>query len=274
MAPQSTPASFDGFSVLNIPYFPGAPFGRQLLCKKHARTGENDPWPEGRTLFVTSLDASTSEAQLKASMEAFGGVASVTIKRSDKPLKQAWARQEALAETVVLGHVVFKKAAALDACLGRKAEAVLPLPASGKKKMLAARAKRFRESEELQREVDAWMEEYEERERLAASALAEQEVDEDGFTIVRSDMRATRTKDRDATVRAFKPPQQSLGAFRKAEEVNAKKRKRQDHEGFYNFQTRQKAAEELVKFREEKERDAETVAAMRKDKRFKKIVAE
>merc|ERR1719321_2384894 len=145
----------DGFTVLRLPLAKGSPHIRNVLAKKHTKT-QDDPWPANRTLFLTSLDDFQTEATLKKAFSIFGAIEEVHLKRLDKD-----------GITVILGHIVFLHLGCVDKVLTDEtlwSECVLPLPSAGRKKWNAETAKKIRDPDELQREIDTWMASYEARE--------------------------------------------------------------------------------------------------------------
>ena len=175
MSTTSARPTVNGLLVLRLPLAPGSPFVRHVLCKAHKKSGENDNWPEGRTLFLTSLDLSLNEKSLKKALEVFGEVDECHLKQL-KSNKKASARTPVgvcsteAKDVKVLAHIVFKHHGSLDKVLNDvrlEGEVDLPLPSGGRKKWAALDAKQVRDHGELQRETDAWMVDFEEREAEA-----------------------------------------------------------------------------------------------------------
>lgn len=246
---------------------------RHVLAKKHASRND-DGLPEGRTLFLTSLDDFLTESVLKKALDVFGKVETITLKRTVRVNKKNER------EVLVLAHIVFKNHGVVDKVLSEEAldgECVLGLPAGGRKLWAKQAAAKVREPSELQAEVDRWMEEYERQEAEEARRAAEPEVDDDGFTKVKGPVTRFGNDDEGLYVRSFKPPQVSTGAFSidsQAQDGKKKKKVLPLADDFYKFQWTMKKREEVRDQLVQKRKDVEAVESMRRAKKFKKLVAE
>eukprot|EP00398_MALV-I-01_sp_L67-1_P000548 gene548-443_t len=271
----------NGLMVLKVPVAPGSDIVRHVLCKRHKKTGADDSWPEGRTLFLTSLDLSVTESSLKKCLEIFGAIDEVHIKTLKSGKKSSTCRVSAGAcssepkDVKVLAHVVFKHRGSIDKVLTDSTlekEMCLALPTGGRKKWAAQDARAYRDAGELQRETDAWMLDFEEREAEAARKAAETTVDEDGFTIVKS---GAVTRGDGHAFQSFKAGDVATGALSMGKDSAAKKKKGKKQPlqkvDFYKFQRTAKAHKEITDHRAKKRKDMETVQEMRKNKKFKVI---
>jgi len=114
--------------------------------------------------------------------------------------------------------------------------------------------------EELKAEVNSYMVEFEEKEAVERAALKarEQDVDADGFTIVKS--RNTRKKS---------------NTDGKDASVKGRKRSQKKHKGtielknFYRFQFREQKKETLLTLRESFAKDQEKIALLKEQRKFK-----
>merc|ERR1719473_1143943 len=258
-----SPRTFDSFTVLRLPLADESPFVRHVVAKPHTRR-EGDPWPEGRTLFLTSLDDFVTEADLKKALAPFGKIEEVYLKRTQKA-----------DGTNVLAHVVFKNAGAVQNVVSQEAmeaQCVLPLPKGGRKRWAAEDAAKYRKPEQLQTEVDRWMENFEQKESEEARKAAEPEVDEDGFTKVKGSVTRGEGPGGGVWVKSFRAPKIATGSFEIGggqEQVKQKKNKRGVEEDFYKFQHRMKRVKDLHDMRAETAKDHEEVLSMKKKRKFK-----
>ena len=280
---KMTQMEVNGLLVLKVPVEAGSQTCRHILVKKHNKTGADDSWPEGRTLFVTSLDLSVTEASLKKAMEVFGEVDEVHIKQLKSGKKNSSCRVPAGTcagsepkDTKVLCHIVFKHHGSVAKVLNDKnlqSEMVLPLPSGGRKRWEINDRKMYRDAAELQRETDAWMLDFEEREAEEARKAAETVVDEDGFTVVKAS--GTVTRGEGHAFQSFKAGNVDTGAFGMGKESEAKKKKGKKQPlqkvDFYKFQRTAQKHKEITDARVKKRKDLETVQEMRKSKKFKMI---
>merc|ERR1719487_555333 len=249
---------FEGYQLLRIPFAQGSPFRRHILAKKHVKT-KDDSLPTERTLFITSLDEFQTEASLKKAFEAFGKVEAVHLKKIEKA-----------GAIVVLAHVIFVQKGVADKVLKDGfSECSLNIPTAGRKKWQTEAAKKVRDPEKLQIEIDQWMASYDASE--AAKNEDTPEVDEDGFTIVK----AAGGTEGNHTIKSFRQRGINTGAFDLGkDEFETKKNKRmpKEKEDFYRFQFRAKRAEEVKSHRETRKRDLASVADLTKTKKFKSII--
>jgi hypothetical protein len=243
-----------GHTVLRLA-FPGTPFSRTVLAK---RQKEEDGWPAARSLFVTHLDPYVTEKAIENCFGAFGKVEKVMLKRTpkrgDKKHQIAFAR------------IKFKDAGSVDTIL-ETAEGILQAPPPVWKRMAAA-ARPYVEPDDLQAAVDTFMIKHEEREAAERAKQDEVEVDDDGFTKVKSG--TTRTED-GHVIKSFRAAPPKVGAFDAGvtEGVAKKKKKAKEVDDFYSFQLREKQRLEVASERRKRRLEENAVEKMKSRKAFK-----
>lgn len=275
---QAPGAVVPGFRLLRLPLAAGSSLSRSLLVKRHEARDPKEREAAPRTLFVTHLDQFVTEPQLSKCFSTFGAVDTVDLKSVEKKAPRAELRADHVRLHVIFARVIFREVASLEKALAAATgrivgAATLPLPTSELKAQLKRTV--YRDSGELQKEVDLWMANYDAREEEKKKAARENAVDEDGFTKVVSGI--TRTEDGFA-IRSASRPALKTGAF--AEPINrihetpaapGKKKKRKGGEtspDFYRFQLREKKREEIVEHRKRKAEDIEKVDRMKKSRKF------
>lgn len=115
----------------------------------------------------------------------------------------------------------------------------------------------------LQRRLDVWMEDYEDKEKKEKEA-ALKAMEEDGWTVVQ------RHKGRKKNTNESSGVTVGAVAAAAAEEM-AKTKVQKSHENFYKFQQREKRKSDIMELREKFQQDKERLAELRASRKFKPL---
>jgi ribosomal RNA-processing protein 7 len=206
-------------------------------------------------LFVAGLPAELDETTMLHIFAAYGEVERVALHGSR------------VSAVVVYASKKGRDSALKAAAKGKIAEIDLPAPSGprGLKAWVEAHKAEKPGNAELQRRLDAWMEEWEaEEERKKAASLAA--MQEDGWTVVQR--HKGRKKNADA---ASATVVGGVAAAAAAARAAAKAKTAKYSTDFYRFQQRSRRRSELMELREQFEQDKRKLLELKAARKFKPL---
>lgn len=238
------------FKSLRVNIQAAAPYSKDLFIKQHS--GKDHGVPAGRALFIAGIPISIAAEDLVELFSAFGDVQSAAVHPTKTTAIAVFSEQAACSEALAAAA----NGTVLELTPGE------PAGATGLKAWVNAHKARFPGNDELQRQLDAWTEDFEaaeERKRKAAEEAAD-----DGWTVVKRHRGRGKTTDEASGV--------SVGgvAAAAAEEAGGKVKENLTT-NFYRFQQREKRRDELYALREQFEADKQKIAAMKASRRFRPL---
>ena len=237
------------YSVLPIKLHPDSKTVRYLYLKPHSGQAE---LPQGRAVFVAGLPAELHDDAILELFSLFGQVERAAVHGSRVSAVVLYSSKQ--------GRDGVLKAATKGKTI--RLDVQPPVGAHGLKAWVVAHKAEKPGNNELQQQLDDWMEEFEaEEERRKTEARAAME--EDGWTVVqRHKGRKKNTSESGVTV----------GAVAAAAAVaRAAKKRPAEYTNFYRFQQRDKRRNELLELRERFEEDKRRLAELKAVRRFKPI---
>ena len=244
------------YSVLPIKLHPNSAITRYLYLKPQTSTASSDTpgIPPGRAIFVAGLPAELHEGALLHLFSKFGEVERAALHGSRVSALVLYATKK--------GRDSLLKAAATGKIVKLDVQPPQAGP-RGLKAWVEAHKAQKPGNAVLQRQLDAWMDAFEEEEgRRKTAALAAME--EDGWTVVqRHKGRKKNTSASGVTVGAVAAAAAAARA--------AKKRPAATYSDFYRFQQREKRRSELLDLREKFEEDKRRLAELKAVRNFKPL---
>jgi len=204
---------------------------RTLMVKDQPKV--NDPADAkyaDRSIFITPLDSWITKDMLWKCFEAFGKLHEVCLKKGE--LKGRLQCSALIRFKHKESHSQLMKYAGSN----RLCPTTLPFSSNGITKFKDSGSIKYPDPDQLSVKVQNFIFKFEEKERTTHKAREGVEVDEDGFTKVRS---TGATKAPDGTrMTSFRP--KKINEWETPDDDIKKKKKRGEYDDFYNFQTKEK----------------------------------
>ncbi|CAG9466139.1 unnamed protein product [Pedinophyceae sp. YPF-701] len=221
---------------------------KNIFIKRHR--GEDTVVDPQRSLFVCGMPLGMAAEDLGELLGAFGDVENTAMHASGTSAMVLFAAAESVRNALALA----RRGGALQ-----YEESSYAGP-RGLKRWVEAHKARFPGNAELQASLDAWVEEFEQREeeeRLEREAA----MAGDGWTLVTSKRGRKKTADGGGT---------TVGAVTAGRAAKRKRDSSQDAlDGFYRFQRREKRRDELMDLRRRFDADRKRIADLRAQRKFK-----
>ncbi|XP_039621601.1 ribosomal RNA-processing protein 7 homolog A [Polypterus senegalus] len=259
-----------GFTAIPICFQKTSRSHHYLYVKEHkVRTEVHTTRPLDRTLLVLNVPPYCDEACLKRILSPCGHICSIEMRDKPGPVEKDDSEQSKFFKApqpqgFSVAYVVFRKASGVAAAkkLHPKKPVVLstddhPIK-TGIKKWISEYRDSLINTEELQAEVDAFMQEYDKKEAEEKQrAEAEDGVpDEEGW------IKVTRHGKRPVMPRTQAASQKILAREKK-------KRAKKELLNFYAWQHRETKREHIAELRKKFEEDKQRIALMRAQRKFR-----
>lgn len=218
-----------------------------IFIKEHTEHKKDDGKPLGRTLFVLNIPPYATKDSLKHVFSVAGVVESVILCESEE-------------HGFKTGYIIFTKTSSLSKALRLKELAPLSTDEHpvfiGLKKYIRDYNNSIVDPVELQQEVNTFMAEYDKQQETEKQQANEQNVDEDGWTVVTKKGRNPGLSRKESVENKI---------TQKLQKIEKKKRL----QNFYTFQIRESKMNHIVKLREKFEEDKKRIEAFKRSRKFK-----
>ncbi|CAG0888442.1 unnamed protein product [Darwinula stevensoni] len=258
-------------AVIPVKFDPSSEHHHIFYVKEHRVRDSNEEKPVGRTLFLLNVPMFCQEVShkyLRALFEDSGEISNVYLQEKPSsgpaPNQESGCFQQPPLPGFKVAYVVFKVRKGLLKALNKKYKKpkciapkndIIPL---GVQKWCKQYNERLCGEEELEKEVNTFMEAFEKREaeRIKQEREAASKPDEEGWITV--------------SHRGRKPGAVRSEAFvKKIHEKEKVKRTRKELLNFYTFQIRESKMNEVARLKEKFEEDKKRIETMRKARKFK-----
>ncbi|XP_062577426.1 ribosomal RNA-processing protein 7 homolog A-like [Saccostrea cucullata] len=257
----------DGFTVLQTKFQESSKPGHSLYVKEHQ--GRASTRPKDRTLFVVNVPPYCTQVSIQKVFSAFGEV--IKVYMYDKPHSEDKQRNQSKyfpdipqVKGFKVAYIVFKKPSSVQKVRSHPYDRILTLSDEEVPILTGIKEwqKEYRDNEcntqELQSEIDSYMEAYdEEQEREKRLALEQEGVpDDEGWVKV---TRHGKNKGAPRTETMEK-------------KVTAKDKRRQTEKelkNFYAFQMRESKRDSIAELRKKFEEDKQRISLMKASRKFR-----
>ncbi|XP_053669800.1 ribosomal RNA-processing protein 7 homolog A [Anopheles nili] len=252
--------SAEDFTGITLKFEKDDTQGHQLFIKENASKAVCKQKPSGRTLYVLNVPPYATEEALLHAFTKAGTVERVVLQ--EKPSDKESAPIDVMAKNVFcfkVAYVVFEKATSLKKVL--KTRKINPLH-SEETQLLTGVAKWSKEYQEripdpakLQKEIDEYMESYDQKVEQKKIEEQNNAADEDGWVKVSSKNSGVFT--------------QKQAVVKKLENKLDSDRNTKELKNFYTFQIREAKKNDIISLRKKYDRDLKKMEQIKKAKRFK-----
>lgn len=244
--------------MVELRHAPKAASYHQLFMRENSTRVEDSNKPKGRTLFMLNIPPYVNEHDLIVAFQSAGPIVHIIFCNEDNQQTNPKRKSNAFTDTHLvtgfrMAYVVFKTTKSLQNALRMKQ--LILYDANGESTLLTGVGKWKQEymdsiqnEDELQREIDEFMRDYDEQ---VARGAEQPEVDEDGWTVVG---RKGKTFQRKESV---------------IKKIENKSQKSKELQNFYTFQIREAKMKRIVGLRKKFEEDKKKIELMKKTRRFK-----
>ncbi|XP_064471003.1 ribosomal RNA-processing protein 7 homolog A-like [Ornithodoros turicata] len=265
------PSSAKGFLSLPVKFSAESSASHFLFFKEHNIRETDNKKPLGRTLFVVGVPPCADKGSLRRLFTEFGNVSSVLLQKVPSSGQAEVGKAKFFSERSSINgfkvaYVVFQSTEGLESALAANTSEPRVLcsgeaPISvGMQKWCDDYKSSFVDVDQLQRKVDAYMEDYDKRieEEKTRAKETEGVPDEEGWTTV------TKYGKRPVIPRTD-------AIAKKIDVLEKKKRSRKELLNFYTFQIRQSKMDHIANLRKKFEEDKKRIAIMKSARRFKPV---
>ncbi|KAL7635846.1 UNVERIFIED_CONTAM: hypothetical protein RMT77_013663 [Armadillidium vulgare] len=256
--------TIEDFKVVKLKFSEESSIHSHIFWKPHIVRDPDPRKPSGKTLFILNLPSYITEQSLKNALSKFGKIREIFFHK--KPTTKVVARSQFPllnpddpVNGCKVGYVVFDNAKSLKTAMSFPSENTL-IASSTKSPIITGIKKWYNEyndqfvsPEDLHKEAEEIMKDYEER-KEREKAMASNEPDEDGWVTVNRKKRPAPTKE--------------------SNNKNGPKRKRRKKlklENFYAFQQKETNMKHLDEKRKKFEEDGKRMMMLRKSRKFKPL---
>ncbi|XP_058130259.1 ribosomal RNA-processing protein 7 homolog A [Anopheles ziemanni] len=249
----------EDFTVIPLKFVESDESGHQLLVKENASKVTCKQKPIGRTLYVLNVPPYATKKSLQLAFSAAGNVERVALQ--ERPSSKESASIDEMASNLFkfkVAYIVFEESASLKKLL--KSKKINALNADGKlltgvPKWIQTYKKRVPDPVALQKEIDEYMQSYDEtmeQKKIEESAKNESE---DGWVTI-------STKNSNAF-------SQKESVVKKLEKKLNNDSSTKELKNFYTFQIREAKKNDIISLRKKYDRDLQKMEQIKKTKRFK-----
>uniref|UniRef100_G3RG56 Ribosomal RNA-processing protein 7 homolog A n=1 Tax=Gorilla gorilla gorilla TaxID=9595 RepID=G3RG56_GORGO len=262
--PEDRIPSPPGYAAIPIKFSEKQQASHYLYVRAHGvRQGAKSTWPQKRTLFVLNVPPYCTEESLSRLQSTCGLVQSVELQEK---LELAESRSKFFHPKPVPGfqvaYVVFQKPSGVSAALALKGPLLVSTEShpvkSGIHKWISDYADSVPDPEALRKEVDTFMEAYDQKiaEEEAKAKEEEGVPDEEGWVkVTRRGRRPVLPRTEAASLRVL--------------ERERRKRTRKELLNFYAWQHRESKMEHLAQLRKKFEEDKQRIELLRAQRKFR-----
>lgn len=238
-----------------------------IFIKEHTIRKEDPDKPAKRTLFVLNVPPYITEEHLKYGFQKVGEVTNVLFQEKVGPNEEDGADKfdkfipRPILKGFKVAYVIFKstksiaKALQLEKLCIYDEETGQAIIRTGVTQWMQDYVASLTSEDDLQREIDEYMADYDKAENAARVAEKTANTDDDGWVTVT----------RRGPVAGF---EQKESTINKVEEKMEKKRKQKELTNFYTFQIRQSKMQHIVNLRKKFEEDKRKIERLKTTRRF------
>lgn len=262
-------AVYNGYTVLSLKFNENAT-EIYIFLKKHNVRDQSSQTPKDRTLFIQGLPPYATKELLKPLFEKFGKVHKIFLhdklnaKIEDKEVTESKYFNEKLSGGFKVGYIVFTNESSVRKVLAHPVSGPLLLTSVKDKDKLIiglnAWKKEYNDSivdkEELRKEIDGYMSQFDEEEKKREAKEKEASVAQDGWEVV------TRKGRNPGIAR-----KESVNKHIMSQERTKRSKKRLLN--FYTFQIRESKMNHLESLRKKFEEDKQKIDVLKNSRRFK-----
>ena len=245
-----------GWLVLPLSISPASTVARCLYVKRHVTSGGDAGGDSLPTLFVANIPCDFDYQNVMNVFSLYGEVESVVF--LEEPMPGAASGRARCARVSFEDEESLRRVLELETA-NLRAPYEPPRLATGMKKWLLTYRYARPDVRKLLFQVDGFMEAFDERTEKERKGLEEEDVDEEGFTLVKYKKR----KMRGAGIDALTGEAKEGGPSRK------RKKSKEPLVHFYKTQRREKQKEKIALLRAKFEQDRQRIADMRAARKFK-----
>ncbi|XP_065303658.1 ribosomal RNA-processing protein 7 homolog A [Dermacentor albipictus] len=261
----------DAFRKMPVKFSNDSRSAHVMLFKEHSVREKSEHKPSGRTLFVVNVPPYCDENSLKRVFGDSGKVAKVWLQKSPSSGKPAENTSSVFPSVppvtgFKVAYVVFHKEASIRRALALSVSEPRVLfhedcdNAVGMAKWCAEYKSTFMDAEEVQKEVDTYMADYDarlEEEKQRAKAMDGVPDDEGWITVTKYGKRPVIPR--------------TDAVNQKISNAETKKRSQKELVNFYSFQIRESKMERIAQLRKKFEEDKRKISLMKASRRFKPV---
>ncbi|XP_064553618.1 ribosomal RNA-processing protein 7 homolog A [Drosophila montana] len=260
----------EGYRVVPLRMTPDAKHCHSVYMREHFIRLMDPNKPKGRTLFLLNVPPYITEESLQTFFKRAGNVESVLF--AEKPGRDETAKWYEGTDVPFsnvqtpfkfkVAYVVFQKSISIGRALAIES---LDLFNSSGECLIKTGMELWHDDyennyildvEKTQKEINAYMADYDKRERAALAAAKTSEADPDGWVTVGKDGRNA----------GFEQKESVIGRI---ESKLTKDKKTKELKNFYTFQIRESKMQSIVELRQKYEEDKQKIELLKKSRRFR-----
>ncbi|XP_037952096.1 ribosomal RNA-processing protein 7 homolog A-like [Teleopsis dalmanni] len=259
----------EGYKVSLLKLTPDTKIGHHIYMREHFIRLMDPNKPRGRTLFLLNIPPYVTEKSLMEFFKRFGEVIMVSF--AEKPGRDETQKWQEYTTPFTnneppfkfkVAYVVFKESKSVPRALLAKSIDLFSettgesLIETGLQLWHSQHEKKILNVEETQIEIDKYMVDYEQREKVANEAAKTSAADADGWVTVGKQGRNAGFEQKESVIDRI-------------EQKVAKDKKNKELTNFYTFQIRESKMKNIVNLRKKFEEDKQKIELLKKSRRFR-----
>ncbi|KAM8717449.1 hypothetical protein ACLKA7_004185 [Drosophila subpalustris] len=260
----------EGYKVVPLRLTPDAKNCHSIYMREHFIRLMDPSKPKGRTLFLLNVPPYVTEASLQTFFKRAGNVETVLFAAKpgrDETIKWYESMDAPFSNTQTpfkfkVAYVVFQKSSSINKALAIQS---IDLYNSSGESLIKTGMELWHDDYEnnfildvakTQAKIDAYMADYDKRERAELEAAKTSEADADGWVTVGKEGRNA----------GFEQKESVIGRL---ENKLAKDKKTKELKNFYTFQIRESKMQNIVELRQKYEEDKRKIELLKQSRRFR-----